>query len=51
MITEKLRNGAWLVSDIINGYRVKRMYFAYSKREAVAEFKAELLHSKCNKGV
>lgn len=44
--TEKLHNGAWLVSDIIGGQYVKRMYFAYTKKEAIANFKAELAWGK-----
>lgn len=49
-IIEKLYNGAWLVSDIVNGYRVKRQYFAYSKREAITEFKAEMAQNKHSGG-
>ena len=34
-------SGGYLVSDIINGEYVKRRYFGYTKKEAIAEFKAE----------
>lgn len=34
-------NGAWSISDVINGHLVSMQYFYYAKREAVAEFKAE----------
>ena len=43
MIAEKNYEGAWVVSDIVNGYRVARKYYGYSKREALAMFKAEVL--------
>jgi len=35
-------NGSWKVSDIIGGYLVTRVYFGYSKREALAQFKQEM---------
>jgi hypothetical protein len=35
-------SGAWEVSDIIGGYLVRRVYFGYTKAEAIAEFKAEV---------
>ena len=34
-------SGAWIITDIIDGEFVKRVYFDYTKREAIAEFKAE----------
>ena len=39
--TRSAVTGAWIVSDIINGYLVQRVYMGYSKREAVALFKKE----------
>jgi hypothetical protein len=45
MTTEKLINGAWRVSDIVDGYLVQRVFFGYTKREAMAlfaEYVAEL---------
>lgn len=42
MSVEKLHpSGAIRVSAIIGGYLVSRVYFGYSKRQAVAMFKAE----------
>lgn len=42
MTTEKLfPSGAYRVSDVINGYLVQRVYYGYTKREAIAEFKRE----------
>lgn len=34
-------SGAWEVSDIIGGYLVRRVYYGYTKREAIREFRAE----------
>ena len=45
MIVEKNYEGAWVVSDIVNGYRVARRYYGYTKRQALAMFRAEVL---CN---
>jgi len=45
MTMEKLHNGAWRVSDIVGGYRVERVFFGYTKRQALAlfaEYVAEL---------
>ena len=39
MIFTKRHNGI-LLSDIVNGYRVKKLYIGYSKREAKAMFTA-----------
>jgi hypothetical protein len=43
MIAEKNYEGAWVVSDIVGGYLVTRRYYYYSKREALAMFKREVL--------
>jgi hypothetical protein len=43
MIAEKNKEGAWVVSDIVNGYRVSRRYYYYTKREALAMFRREVL--------
>ena len=43
MIAEKNYEGAWVVSDIVNGFRVSRRYYGYTMREALAMFKAEVL--------
>lgn len=34
-------SGAWEVADIIDGYRVARVYIGYTKREAMTAFRAE----------
>jgi hypothetical protein len=41
MSIERLHDGAWLIADIINGYRVARRYYGYTKREAIRLFKKE----------
>jgi hypothetical protein len=41
MTIEKNYEGAWVVSDIVGGYLVTRRYYYYSKREALAMFRAE----------
>ena len=43
MIAERNYEGAWVVSDIVGGYLVTRRFYYYSKREALAMFKAEVL--------
>lgn len=43
MTIEKNKEGAWVVSDIVNGYRVSRRYYFYTKREAVRLFRQEVL--------
>jgi hypothetical protein len=40
-VTRLFPSGAWEVSAIIGGYLIRRVYYGYTKREAVAEFKAE----------
>ncbi len=41
MSIERNLSGAWIVSDIVRGYLVRRVYFGYSKRAAVQLFKKE----------
>jgi hypothetical protein len=41
MIIEKNIHGAYVISDIVRGYRVSRQYYGYTKREAVKAFRAE----------
>lgn len=44
MTTTKLfPSGAIEVSDIIGGYLVRRVYYGYTKREAVRLFRAETM--------
>jgi hypothetical protein len=40
MTIEHNHAGAWIISDIIAGYLVTRTYYGYTKREAVALFRA-----------
>lgn len=35
-------SGAWEVSDIIGGRLMRRIYYGYTKREALAEFRREV---------
>jgi len=39
--TKLFPSGAWEVSDIIGGYRVHKVYYGYSKREAMREFRQQ----------
>ena len=39
--TKLFPSGAWEVSDIIGGHLVRRVYYGYTKRQALAEFKKE----------
>jgi hypothetical protein len=39
-------NGSWVVSDIVAGYWVTRVYYGYSKRESVARFTLEMKEGK-----
>ena len=41
MTITKQHNGSLLISDIINGHLVTRVYYEYSKREALKLFKQE----------
>lgn len=41
MTIERTFQGAWRIGAIIDGYYVTRQYFFYTKKEAIAEFKAE----------
>lgn len=41
MTAEKTFQGAWRISDIVNGHLFTRQYFGYTKKEAIAAYKAE----------
>ena len=42
MIIERVsHSGAWIVSDIVDGYRVARTYYGYTRAESLRMFKAE----------
>lgn len=34
-------NRAWIISDIVEGYRVERAYYYCTKAQAMAEFRQE----------
>ena len=34
--------GAWRICDIVNGYLETRVYYFYTKREAIQKFKQEM---------
>ena len=40
MIIDKNNEGAWRISDIINGYWESRVYYFYTKAEAIKKFRA-----------
>ena len=42
MTVEKNQYGAWVISDIVDGVWEHRQYYGYTKRGAVAEFRAEI---------
>lgn len=46
MTAERTAQGAWRISAIVGGYRESRTYFFYTKREAIAEFRAEFKQNK-----
>jgi hypothetical protein len=41
MIIDKNNQGAWRISDIINGYWVTEVYYFYTKRNAIKLYKEE----------
>ena len=42
MNIDKNREGAWRICDIVNGYLETRVYYFYTKREAIQKFKEEI---------
>lgn len=46
MTITKLHNGAYQVSSIENGYLKTMTFYAYTKREAIANFKAAIAQNK-----
>ena len=42
MIVERQHNGSLLISDIVNGYFVRKVYYFYSKKEAMKLFREYL---------
>ena len=41
MIINKNKEGAWRISDIISGYWTTKVYFFYTKKDAIKLFKQE----------
>ena len=39
MIVTKQLNGSYLISDIVNGYWIKQVYYFYTTREAMKLFR------------
>jgi hypothetical protein len=46
MIVERIaHSGAWRISDIVNGYWFTRVYYGYSKRDAMREYREDRKHA------
>ena len=43
MLERVQHSGAWIVSDIVGDYRVARTYYGYTRAQAVAAFRREVL--------
>ena len=41
MSIDKNSEGAWRISDVVDGYLVTRRYYGYTKSEAIKLFKEE----------
>lgn len=39
--------GMWVISDLVGGYYVQRVYMGYSRRDAVQRFREEF-YDTCN---
>lgn len=44
LVVSATRNhdGAWVVAAIVDGYRKFRMYYGYTKREAMRQFRKDV---------
>ena len=54
MIIERQGNGSLLISDIVDGCWIKKVYYFYSKKEAVKlfrEHKKEMQPEKVNRNI
>lgn len=40
-VTKQAHSGAYVVSDLVDGYLVTRTYYGFTKREAVRMFREE----------
>ena len=41
MIIDKNKEGAWRISDIVAGYWVTKVYYFYTKKEAIKMFRKD----------
>lgn len=41
MSISKNSEGAWVISDVVNGYLMTRRYYGYTLTEAIRLFKSE----------
>ena len=39
MSIDRNSEGAWRISEIINGYLITKTYYSYTKREAIRQFR------------
>jgi len=46
MIIERQGNGSILISDIVDGYWIKQVYYFYSKKEAIKLFREYIKKEK-----
>ena len=46
MIVERQGNGSLLISDIVDGYWIKKVYYFYSKKEAIKLFREYIKKEK-----
>ena len=46
MIVERQSNGSILISDIVDGYWIKKVYYFYSKKEAMKLFREYIKQEK-----
>jgi hypothetical protein len=54
MIIERQGNGSLLISDIVDGYWIKKVYYFYSKKEAIKlfrEHKKEMQPERVNRKI
>ncbi len=45
-LTKLFPSGAYEVSALVGGYLVRKVYYGYTKREALRQFKAEFIKGK-----
>jgi hypothetical protein len=46
LVERSPHSGAWNISEIVDGYLIRRSYLDYTKKEAIREFKAEMKEAK-----